>query len=76
MDEEEDSTDTDEYEDRHRILGIPIPSGRCPRQTWSDFQNDVWGSADWWIYVYMCMYTHTYAYINIQTHACMSECIY
>ncbi|XP_007433281.1 F-box only protein 3 [Python bivittatus] len=33
MDEDEDSTDTDEYEDRHRILGIPIPSGRCPRQT-------------------------------------------
>ncbi|KAF7251712.1 F-box only protein 3 [Varanus komodoensis] len=33
MDEDEDSTDTDEYEDRRRILDIPAPSGRCPRQT-------------------------------------------
>ncbi|XP_050811361.1 F-box only protein 3 isoform X2 [Gopherus flavomarginatus] len=33
MDEDEDSTDTDEYEDRHRVLDIPAPSGRCPRHT-------------------------------------------
>ncbi|XP_039393388.1 F-box only protein 3 isoform X2 [Mauremys reevesii] len=33
MDEDEDSTDTDEYEDRRRVLDIPAPSGRCPRHT-------------------------------------------
>ncbi|XP_056209146.1 LOW QUALITY PROTEIN: F-box only protein 3 [Falco biarmicus] len=33
VDEDEDSTDTDEYEDRRRVLDIPAPSGRCPRHT-------------------------------------------
>ncbi|NXY91352.1 FBX3 protein, partial [Alcedo cyanopectus] len=33
VDEDEDSTDTDEYEDRRRVLDIPVPSGRCPRHT-------------------------------------------
>ena len=33
VDEDEDSTDTDEYEDRRRVLDIPAPSGRCPHHT-------------------------------------------
>ncbi|NXC19660.1 FBX3 protein, partial [Corythaeola cristata] len=33
VDEDEDSTDTDEYEDRRRVMDIPAPSGRCPRHT-------------------------------------------
>ncbi|XP_427051.7 F-box only protein 3 isoform X1 [Gallus gallus] len=33
VDEDEDSTDTDEYEDRRRVMDIPAPSGRCPHHT-------------------------------------------
>ncbi|XP_043938770.1 F-box only protein 3 isoform X2 [Protopterus annectens] len=31
--EDEDSTDTDDHEEVHRIINIPAPAGRCPRHT-------------------------------------------
>lgn len=46
MDEDEDSTDTDEYEDRRRVMDIPAPSGRCPHHTWWDFFPKLFSEAE------------------------------
>lgn len=68
MDEDEDSTDTDEYEDRRRILDIPVPSGRgrCPRQTWANFQKNK-TKTYWFCRKYFCGRYLVKIFLNIKS---------